>query len=178
MNFTLGSTSEANLLHVDSGIVNCARRAIAITLQDFGVFEGVRTLDRQRKLVAAGASRTLDSYHIPDAQGIGHALDLVPYVDGRLQWQLPCCLVIAQAMHQASTERSVPLTWGAVWDRKLHELDPKHLDSEIEAYRARYAALHPAVFVDGAWHKPSAFIDPPHFQGLRAKGTVTKALPI
>lgn len=170
MSFTLGATSEANLLHVESGIVRCARRAIVITTQDFGVFEGIRMLERQRKLVAAGASRTLDSYHIPDKDGIGHALDLVPFIDGRLQWQMPCCLLVAAAMHRASCELGVPLTWGAVWDRLLNELDPKHLGSEVQRYRARYIAAHPAVWIDAEWHQPEPLIDGPHFQGVRGKG--------
>lgn len=176
MSFKLGATSETNLLHVESGIVRCARRAIVITTQDFGVFEGIRMLARQRLLVAAKASRTLDSYHIPDADGIGHALDLVPYIDGRLQWQMPCCIEIAKAMHRASHELGVPLTWGAVWDRLLGDLDPRHLASEIQRYRERYKALHPAVFVDGEWHVPEPLIDGPHFQGLRpaVKGAAAK----
>jgi peptidoglycan LD-endopeptidase CwlK len=173
MSFQFGEASEANLLHVESGIVRCARRAIVITTQDFGVFEGIRMLARQRLLVSSGASRTLDSYHIPDEQGIGHALDLVPFIDGRLQWQMPCCLLVAAAMHRASLELSVPLTWGAVWDRHLGDLDPRHLASEVQRYRARYYAAHPAVFEHGEWHQPEPLIDAPHFQGMRAP----KALP-
>ncbi len=168
MSFSFGATSEGNLLHVESGLVLCARRALVLTTQDFGVFEGIRMMARQILLYAAKASRTLDSYHIPDSDGIGHALDLVPYIDGRLQWQTPCCLVVAAAMHRASHELAVPLTWGGVWDRRLGDLDPRHLPSEMQRYRQRYQAQHPAVFEDGEWHRPEPLVDPPHFQGLRS----------
>ncbi len=169
MSFRLGAVSEANLTGVAPGIVACVHLAIAFTIQDFGVFEGLRTIERQRALVLAGASRTLDSYHLPDKDGTGHAVDLVPYVLGRLQWQMPCCLLIAAAMHKASHSLGVPLTWGGVWDRQLGELDPRHLDSEVQRYRKRFLAAHPAVYTDGEWHQPEPLIDGPHFQGLRIK---------
>ncbi len=169
MSFRLGPTSEANLVHVEQGLVACARLAISFTTQDFGVFEGLRSVERQKALYLAGASRTLDSYHIPDVDGVGHALDLVPYVLGRLQWQMPLCLLIAASMHKASHSLGVPLTWGGVWDLPLGDLDPRHLESEVQRYRKRYHAAHPAVFTDGEWHQPEPLVDGPHFQGLRTK---------
>ncbi len=169
MSFHFGETSEANLVHVESGLVRCARRALVLSTQDFGVYEGIRMLARQRLLVASGASRTLDSYHIPDDEGVGHALDLLPFIDGRMQWQFPLELVVAAAMHKASLELAVPITWGGVLDRRLGDLDPRHLASEVQRYRARYYAAHPAVWVDGEWHQPEPLIDGPHFQGVRPK---------
>ena len=56
---------------------------------DFMVFDGIRTLAEQRKNVAKGVSWTLDSYHIPQADRLGYAVDLVPYVDGAVRWDSP-----------------------------------------------------------------------------------------
>lgn len=156
MTFRLGAQSQSRLIGVDLGLVAVVRRAIDLTEQDFGVYEGLRDASRQRKLFAAGASRTLNSYHLPDAGGIGHAVDLVPYIDGRLQWQDAPCLVVAKAMHSAASELDVDVTWGAVWDRPLRALDRENLAREIRAYLLRYERRH------GPDKDP--LIDRPHFQ--------------
>lgn len=151
MRFSLGTKSEENLVGVDPRLVRCVRRAIATTSDDFSVFEGMRSLERQRALVASGASRTLDSYHLT-----GHAVDLVPFVGGRVQWQMPVCIQVAIAMRDAANTFDVPITWGAVWDRKLKDLDPTDMAEEIDDYVARYRLKH------GPKAKP--LIDGPHFQ--------------
>lgn len=154
MKFMLGRTSEANLQGVDPRLVQCVRRAIATTSVDFSVFEGVRSRERQAKLFAEGASRTLDSYHLT-----GHAVDLVPYLDKRLQWQQPLCNQIAVAMREAALHFGVSVTWGAVWDRDLGSLNPAELDLAIENYVARYKAARGP--------KAVPLIDGPHFQVQR-----------
>lgn len=152
--FHLGQRSEANLEGVHPDLVRCVRRAIATTSVDFTVFEGLRTIERQRELVREGVSRTLDSYHLT-----GHAVDLVPWIAGSLRWQLPACVQIAAAMRQAADAFDVPIVWGCVWDRDLSELDPTDLDGEIEAYVARWRARHPGA------RRP--LVDGPHFQVAR-----------
>lgn len=146
-----GSRSEENLEGVDPRLVRCARRAIATSSVDFTVFEGLRSIERQRELVANGVSRTLDSYHLT-----GHALDLVPWIAGRAQWQAPACIQVALAMREAALEFDVPVTWGAVWDRPLVELNRWTLELAVENYVARYKATR------GPRAQP--LIDYPHFQ--------------
>ncbi len=154
MRFLLGATSEANLQGIDPGLVRCVRRAIATTSVDFTVFEGVRSRERQEKLFKEGVSRTRDSYHLT-----GHAVDLVPYIGGRVQWQMPGCIQVAIAMREAAVAFDVPVVWGAVWDRMLAELNPGELDLAIENYVARYKA--------GRGPKAQPLIDAPHFQVRR-----------
>ena len=171
MTYRLGQMSESRLQHVDLGVVMCVRRAIEITLQDFGVYEGLRDLARQKKLFEAGASRTLNSYHLPDRFGLSHAVALVPYIDGRLQWQDVPCLRVAQAMHQAATELDVELTWGAAWDRPLRALDRQNLAREVDAYAQRWhkqRGPRPLNF-EGVW---GPLIDRPHFQGVREQAAL------
>lgn len=149
MTFRLGAKSEDNLIGVDERLVRCVRRAIVVTTVDFGVFEGLRDVERQRKLVADGVSRTMNSKHLT-----GHAVDLVPYIGGRLQWQMPACIQVAIAMREAATAFGVTLTWGACWDRRISELDPRQMDDEVEEYAARFR-LHA---------KRHPLIDGPHFE--------------
>jgi peptidoglycan L-alanyl-D-glutamate endopeptidase CwlK len=163
MAYRLGTVSESHLVGVHPEICRVEHRAIEITEQDFGAFEGLRDLERQKKLFHAGASRTMASYHLT-----GDAIDNVPYIDGRLQWQLGPGLKVAQAMLLAAGECAVPMIWGAVWDRLLGSLDVKQLGEEIRLYRERYRAAHPPFQThDGEWHHPEAFVDVPHFQRVR-----------
>ncbi len=158
--YNLGQHSLAGLEGVQLDLARCVRRAIEITDQDFQVFEGLRTLERQKELVAAGASQTLDSFHIPDARGVGHAVDLVPFIAGRVQWQERPCLVVARAMLCAAKQFAVPVTWGGVFKEPggpwtlLSSLDPDDLEGEIDRHVDEYLAH--------TGRKP--FVDRPHFQ--------------
>jgi peptidoglycan LD-endopeptidase CwlK len=154
MTFKLGKASEDNLLGVRPDLIAVVRNAIARSSQDFSVFEGVRSLERQKTLFAAGASRTLDSYHLT-----GEAVDLVPYVGGRVQWQMPLCLQVARAMGEASRHLRVPVIWGGVWDRELASLELLDLDEEVAEYVTRFRASN---------GRPP-LVDGPHFQRVRVK---------
>ncbi len=155
MSFRLGTKSEENLVGVDEGVVRVVRRAILITDVDFMVHDGLRTLEEQKKLVASGASRTLDSAHLT-----GHAVDLVPWVNGKLRWEMPLCNEIARAVREAAGREGVRLIWGRVWDTELFELDPDDFDGERVLYVQRYQRTH------GAKKRP--LDDGPHFQRVLA----------
>jgi len=157
--FKLGTASEESLRGVHSDLVALVRRAIERTSQDFSVFEGLRSAARQRALFKAGASRTLESYHLT-----GEAVDLVPFVEGRLQWQQPLCCQIARHMHEASRTLSVGVVWGGVWDRPLSSLDAGKLEQEVHAYGLRWRAAHPELAAAGR----GPLVDGPHFQRMRA----------
>jgi peptidoglycan L-alanyl-D-glutamate endopeptidase CwlK len=154
MSYRLGAKSEAALVGVKAPIVAVVRRAILISEIDFAVHEGLRSLERQKKLVATGASRTLDSYHLT-----GDAVDLVPVVDGSLRWEHALCNEVARAMFEASGQLGVPLVWGRVWDTALIELDPDDFEGERALYVQRYQRIHGT--------KKFPLDDGPHFQGER-----------
>lgn len=159
--FTFGATSEGNLEGVEPRLVKRARRALALSSVDFQVFEGRRSLERQRELVRKGVSRTLDSAHLT-----GDALDLVPFIGGRVQWQMPACIQVAIAVREADVAFASDLqrvTWGGVWDRALVDLNPLDLEGEIEAYIDRWRSKNWKAWSEG--RRP--LIDAPHFQGIR-----------
>lgn len=116
--FKLGEKSLANLQGVHPDLVKVVRRAIQISPVDFRVNEGRRTIERQRQLVKAGASMTMNSRHIH-----GFAVDLIPLVDldkdGKIETQemfhWPLYPILAKAMKQAAKELGVPLEWGGDW---------------------------------------------------------------
>lgn len=115
MSAALTQASLKRLEGVHPHLVKLVKRAAEISAQPFQVTEGTRALSRQRELVKRGASRTLKSRHIPAANGLGHAVDLVAMVGGRVSWEVPLYHRIADAMKAAGKEMGVPVEWGGDW---------------------------------------------------------------
>lgn len=109
--FKLGERSLQELEGVHPDLVAVVKRAIELSVQDFAVHDGIRTLDEQRRMVETGASQTLDSRHIT-----GHAVDLVPYVNGQLRWEWEPIYRVADAVRVAAKELDTAIRWGGVWD--------------------------------------------------------------
>ncbi len=110
MSFHLSQRSLDKMQGVHPDLVKVVKLAIEKTTVDFAVIEGLRTLERQKELVAAGASRTLNSRHLT-----GHAVDLAAMVGGEVRWDWPLYPKIATAMKAAATELNVALEWGGDW---------------------------------------------------------------
>ena len=120
--FRFGKRSEQRLVGVHPDLVRVTRHALTISTVDITVLEGVRTKERQLKLVEAGASKTMNSRHIPRvpllSSGVtayAHAVDLGAWLDGELRWDWPLYHQIANAMKRAAQDEKVPLEWGGDW---------------------------------------------------------------
>lgn len=109
MAYKLSARSLQRLEGVHPDLVRVVKRAIEITEVDFSVLETLRTPERQRELLAQGATTTLNSRHLT-----GHAVDLGAWVGG-IRWDWPLYHKIAAAMKQAAEELNVPLEWGGDW---------------------------------------------------------------
>jgi peptidoglycan L-alanyl-D-glutamate endopeptidase CwlK len=107
MGFSLGKRSKEKLRGVHPDLVSVVERAIELTEQDFTVIEGLRDIDRQRELVKAGKSTTMNSRHLD-----GHAVDIAPWP---ISWDWDEFYPIADAMKQAAEELEVDLEWGGDW---------------------------------------------------------------
>ena len=146
-----GSLREIQGVHQDQ--VKVVHRAIEITGQDFTVHDGLRTREDQVRMVASGASKTMNSRHIT-----GHAVDLVPYLNGKLRWEWPLIYPIAEAMRTAGKELGIPQRWGGCWDLSLTDTkDP------VEQLVAEYVERKKAQ-LSAKGKKPVVFIDGPHFE--------------
>lgn len=110
MPFKLSSRSLKALEGVHPDLVAVVKRAIQITPVDFVVIEGVRTIERQRELFKAGASRTMKSRHL-----VGMAVDLAPMLNGSVRWDWPLFYPLASSMKSAALELTSPVTWGGDW---------------------------------------------------------------
>src|SRR3546814_5994532 len=96
--FILSKASLKELEGVKPELVATVKRAIEITIQDFTVFDGIRSVKEQQQHVANGTSQTMKSKNLD-----GLAVDLVPWV-GKPVWEWDRIYPIAFAMDQAATE--------------------------------------------------------------------------
>lgn len=111
MAFKLSQRSLDRLNGVKPELVEVVKRAIELTTVDFGVTEGLRTVETQKRYVETGKSQTMNSKHLT-----GDAVDLVAYIDGQVSWELNVYDNIADAMKAAAIEKGVGVKWGAAWN--------------------------------------------------------------
>jgi len=110
---------------VHPDLVRVVERASEISPVPFVVTEGLRNLERQKALKAAGKSWTLDSRHLT-----GHAVDVVDADD--FKYDIPDMDSIADAMKRAAAELKTPIVWGGDWKQR----DTPHFELDRKAYPA------------------------------------------
>lgn len=76
---------------------------------------GPRTVAEQKLLVAKGASKTMNSRHIPGKDGFSKAIDFAAVLKGKLRWDWPLYAKIAAAMKAAAAKEMIPIEWGGDW---------------------------------------------------------------
>lgn len=108
--YTLSAKSKDLLKGVHPDLVKVINRAIQITDIDFTVLEGLRTLERQKELLKKGATTTLNSRHLT-----GHAVDIAPFVGGKISWDWPLYHKLAKIVKQAAKDVGVTIEWGGDW---------------------------------------------------------------
>ena len=145
----LSARSLRNLQGVRTDLVEVVKRAIEITKVDFAVTEGLRSIERQRELVAKGASQTMASKHIT-----GQAVDLVAFLGNRVSWELALYDEIADAMRTAAREQNVGIRWGGAWNvADIRRWAGTTMESAMTSYIDERRA-----------NGKRPFIDAPHFE--------------
>lgn len=150
--FKLSERSLNELKGVHPDLVSVVKLAIQVTEQDFSVHDGIRTKEQQKVLYDNGASHTMFSRHIT-----GHAVDLVPFLNGKLRWEWPPIYKIAEAVRRAGIQLGIPIRWGGAWDITLTNTrdNPEKL---VKEYSDRQRIAGSKVFLDG-----------PHFELPKTK---------
>lgn len=144
--FRFGDRSERKLVGVHPHLVQVSRRALELSTVDFGITEGLRSVERQRLLMDTGRSKTMRSRHIT-----GHAVDVVAY-DGKYTYEpFELYTDIAEAYRKAAIEHGVEIGWGAAWLKS------------VNYYPSAKEALHDYVAKRRAQGR-TPFLDGPHFQ--------------
>lgn len=148
MTFKLSQRSLDKMDGVDERLVSVVKYAITVTKTDFGVIQGLRTIEQQKELVAKGASQTMKSKHID-----GLAVDLMAYIGSRGSWELNLYDDLADAMKEAAIACDVGVRWGAAW----HIPDIREWNGTMEEAVNEYVDLRRSQ-----GRRP--FIDGPHFE--------------
>ena len=141
------------LERVHPAMTGVVERAIQLTEVDFGVTQGIRTLEEQKANVAAGRSQTMASKHLLQDDGFSHAVDVVAYVGSDVSWELNLYDDICDAFKKAAEELGVSIKWGAAWS----EGDIRSYPGTAEDAMMAYVDLRRSQ-----GRRP--FIDAPHFE--------------
>lgn len=121
-----------NLQGVHPKLKQICMAALGTDMIDFSVIDGVRTLDEQRRLVAKGVSKTMNSKHLKQADGYGHAVDLCPYP---FDWSNITNAdwarfgFLAGIIRREAQGIGEIVTWGCDWDRDGQTRDHSFLDA-------------------------------------------------
>jgi peptidoglycan L-alanyl-D-glutamate endopeptidase CwlK len=154
MSFKLSRRSLDRLEGIDDGLQAVVKMAITLTKTDFGVVQGMRTVEQQKELVAKGASQTMRSKHLE-----GKAFDIMAFVNGRASWELNLYDDLADAIKEAATNLNVPICWGAAWGtpEMPYPMDIRKWEGTMEEAMNAYIDLRRSQ-----GRRP--FIDGPHFE--------------
>ena len=156
--YNLGNKSKSELMGVHPHLIKVVEEAIKITTVDFGAQDGLRTMEEQREYVRRGVSKTFNSRHLPQKDGYSHAVDLVPYINGRLRWEWEPIYHIAHAVDYAATQLNVPLVWGGVWDRTMMQYggSADAIEEAVQGYVRRRRKKGRKAFIDGPHYQLSS----------------------
>lgn len=108
--FRLGARSRERLLGVHPDLKQVVALALSESDIDFTVLEGRRSETRQRELVDAGKSKTMNSRHLT-----GHAVDLGALINNKVNWSMSNYRKIATAMKRVAKKLGTPIEWGGDW---------------------------------------------------------------
>ena len=107
-----GRQSMAHLEGVHPLLVDWALELVVV--MDNKVVSGVRDMSTQREYVAIGVSQTMDSFHLVQPDGYGHALDLAPYP---VDWSDHRRFYILAGLGLGiAFKMGISLTWGGRWN--------------------------------------------------------------
>lgn len=108
---------------------------------DVLIYSTIRTIDEQRANVKNGVSQTMKSYHI-----VGQALDFVPVVDGKPEWNGYSRPEAKKALAEA---KKLGFEWGGDWKSFK---DQPHLQFNHKGYGSD---------TFGEWTEPKPKVDKP-----------------
>lgn len=125
MTFKFSARSLKNLEDVHPDLVRVVTEALAISPVDYGIIEGVRTVERQKRLFDTGASHTMKSRHLH-----GFAVDFMCFIKGVGTWEEKYYGEVAGAMAIAAEKLGIPIVWGGSWTSFKDE-DHIELDKNV-----------------------------------------------
>tara|TARA_R100000995_G_C3412588_1_gene90083 strand:- start:1 stop:417 length:417 start_codon:yes stop_codon:yes gene_type:complete len=129
--YKFGERSKEKLYNVHEDLILVMNETIKISPIDFGITEGLRSLERAEQLFKEGASKVgTKSKH---CQGL--AVDIVCYNAGKVTWDLDFYEAVAQVVGEVSKDYDIPIRWGGSWqtgnfvlNRDMSFIDAVHFE--------------------------------------------------
>ena len=128
----LNTRSKNNLKGVHPALINVVNKSAEIVTEKlpnyhFVITDGVRTLERQKQLLAEKKTKTLNSKHLT-----GHAVDIAVFIDGKITWDLKEYKLVVSLFKEAAKELNVEIECGADW---IKFIDAPHIEINPNKYK-------------------------------------------
>lgn len=108
--YNFSNISKKILSTVDKRLQTLMLASIYNSPYDFKITEGIRTLERQKELLAQGKTRTLKSYHL-----IGKAVDICILINGKASWDFKLYKEVSEHIKNEARKLGYRITWGGDW---------------------------------------------------------------
>lgn len=108
--YKFSQRSLEKLKGVDERLVEIMTIALSRSENDFGITEGLRDIETQKRYVAEGKSQTMKSYHLR-----GKAVDVVIYKEKKATWDLKYYKELNDLVQKIAKEKGCKITWGGSW---------------------------------------------------------------
>lgn len=118
MKYIFGEASQKKMLTIDVTLQFILKIALDYGLMDFAVISGKRSQEEQDCLYAEGKSKLKwpNSKHNAQGGNKSEAVDVAPYVNGKLSWDYNHCAFLAGIIMTSAKSLGMPLRWGGNWD--------------------------------------------------------------
>lgn len=136
-----GATSRANLAQCHPDLQRLMNEVIKHW--DCTVLDGARTLAEQRANLARGVSKTMNSMHLPQADGFSWAADVAPYP---VKWNDPSakvraayereCLFFGGFVLGVAEQLGIDIRYGGDWDSD-HDLTDQTFNDLVHFEKRR-----------------------------------------
>ena len=116
MGYKFSSRSIERLATCDERLILLANLTIERSPYDFGISQGIRTVEEQAELYNKGLSQTMNSRHLPNGEGKAEAYDFAVYVGGKVTWEMGYYRKVIQAHFAAAIELGIQIEAGGLWN--------------------------------------------------------------
>ena len=128
-----GERSKKSLSTVTYNLYVIATEALSAGIMDFTVIEGFRPKFKQDEYYYGHPQRSKvpwpKSKH--NIQPLAKAMDLVPYINGKLSWNKIHCCVLAGIVLTCAKKLGIKIRWGGNWDMDLEPVTDQEFNDLV-----------------------------------------------
>lgn len=127
MTYKFSALSKERLEGVHPDLKKLFYEALEGSPHDFSITEGVRSQKRQKLLVEAGKSQTMNSRHLT-----GHAVDFCIIIEGKANWELEKYHEVTDHIKNVARKLDIPIVCGIDWKTLK---DGPHVELDRRIYK-------------------------------------------